>query len=195
MDDAKRRKKPKSNRMGDPAIDRCQTPAYALDPLLPYLKKKWTVWECAAGERNLVFPLAMKVHEVVASDILSGEDFFSYQPSHWDCIVTNPPYSMKYKWLKRCYELGKPFALLMPVDTVGAKSAQVLFDKYGFEWIFMDKRINFKMPNMGWNGGGAQFSTAWFCWQLTGRPVSFVKITRRDDDQLSMEYGIVSYWS
>ena len=31
-----------------------QTPVFAINPLLPYIKKDWTVWECACGKGNLV---------------------------------------------------------------------------------------------------------------------------------------------
>ena len=31
-----------------------QTPPEALIPLLPYLRREWTIWECAMGEGNLV---------------------------------------------------------------------------------------------------------------------------------------------
>ena len=46
-------------------------------------------------------------------------DFFTWQPEEdWDIICDNPPYSIKKNVIKRCIELGKPFALLMPDDTI-----------------------------------------------------------------------------
>ncbi len=105
--------------------------------------------------------------EVWSGDIQTGENFFDYTPPYgWDCLVTNPPFSIKYKWIARCYELSKPFALLLPVETLGAKTAQKYFRDYGVQVIFIDGRVNFKMPNMGWDGAGAQFPTAWFTFGL-----------------------------
>lgn len=150
-------------------MDACQTPAYAIDPLLPYLTKFKSIWEPAAGEGNIVDALldcTPHRFNVIASDILTGKNFFDYEPERWDCMVTNPPFSIKFLWLARCYILKKPFALLMPVETLGAKTAQELFDRYGIEIILLDKRVNFKMPKKGWDSGGAQFPTAWFTWQL-----------------------------
>lgn len=151
-------------------MDACQTPAYALDPLLPYLKQFKRIWEPACGEGLLVDALQDWTgarFEVIATDILQGQNFFDFEPEHeWECIVTNPPYSIKFQWLARCYTLGKPFALLMPVETLGTKTAQDLFERYGIEVILLDKRVNFKMPRKGWDSGGAQFPTAWFTWQL-----------------------------
>ena len=55
------------------------------------------------------------------SIIHTHKDFFEYQPDDWDCIVDNPPYSIKEKVLDRCILLGKPFALLLPIDTLERK--------------------------------------------------------------------------
>jgi hypothetical protein len=101
-------------------------------------------------------------------------------------LVTNPPYSIKYDWLARCYALGKPFALLMPVEMIAASTAQRLFKQYGIEILMPDKRINFKMPNAGW-GGTAQFPTCWYTFRLSiGSPLTFVTIHRRAEGQTTL---------
>lgn len=75
------------------------------------------------------------------------------------------------------YQLGKPFALLMPVEVLGAKSAQRNFKAHGIEVILLDKRVNFKMPEKGWLGSGAQFPTAWFTWGLNiGKQITFATL-------------------
>lgn len=174
----------KSNQIGDiyepKGYDACQTPAYAIDPLLPYLKRGWTIWEPAAGENNLVEALydsGYSSDQVDASDILTGQNFFEFSPERWDCLVTNPPYSIKYQWLERCYQLGKPFALLLPVETLGAKTAQELLKRYGFEMMLLNKRVDFKMPNKGWNSS-AQFPVLWLCWQILPDRVMFGEINK-----------------
>jgi len=141
-----------------------QTPKEALTPLLPYLKNDWVIWECASGKENLVKALRELDYEVISTDILTGNDFLFYKPEYFDCIITNPPYSIKEDFLKRCYELGKPFALLLPLTTFETKTRQTLFKKYGVQVIFFDKRINFETPSG--TGGGAWFSVAWFTWGL-----------------------------
>lgn len=162
------RQKQKTNRAGDPneskGYDRCQTPPHAVTPLLPYLTDM-LIWEPAKGEGLLVEALG---GDVIATDILDGPkfNFFDYEPPEWDCVVTNPPFSIKYTWLARCYALGKPFALLMPVETLGAASGQVLFKQHGIQMLFLNQRINFKMPVLGWEGDGAKFPVAWFTWGL-----------------------------
>lgn len=161
-------KKTKSNLKNIPARDQCQTPPYALLPLLPYLPKEWIVWEPAAGSGLMAEGIhTMNGNTVVETELDRGVDFFETDITKVgvDCIVTNPPFSTKYKWLERCYNLGKPFALLMPVDVIAAATAQRAFQRFGSMWILLDKRINFKMPNKGWEGT-ADFSVEWFCWGL-----------------------------
>lgn len=182
--------KPKQNQQGATKksnnYDRCQTPFYALDPLLPHLPPG-TIWESAAGDGHIVTKLTMSGYkDIISGDILTGQNFFEEEPLDWDCQVTNPPYSVKYKWLARSYKLGKPFALLLPLETLGASKGQKLFERYGVELILFDKRINFKMPNKGYDTGGAQFPTAWFTFGLgIGHQLTFAKINRYEDGQLS----------
>lgn len=158
-------------------MDACQTPAYALDPLLSYLPRNWIIWEPAAGEGNIVealFDSGFK--SVVSTDLIRQENFFEFEPDRWDCIVTNPPFSIHFEWLERCYKLGQPFALLLKVDILGTRTAQELFDQHGIEVIFVNPRINFKMPNKGWDSA-AQFSTAWFTYGLNiGQQMTFARI-------------------
>jgi hypothetical protein len=144
-------------------LDNCQTPGYAVDPLERFIHKSWMIWEPAKGERYLSSELISRGYQVFESGI--EEDFFEFEPDiHWDVIVTNPPYSLKFPWIERCYEFGKPWFLLLPVECMGTASAQEMFREFGVNVIYTSKRINFKMPFKGWKTHGAQFPTAWYFW-------------------------------
>lgn len=152
-----------------------QTPKEALLPLLPYLKKDWLIWECACGRGNLVNELNGKGFLTEGTDILTGHDFLTWKPNKFDCIITNPPFSIKQQFLQKCYELQKPFALLLPLTTFETKKRQDLFKKYGLEVILFDKRINFETPSG--KGSGSWFATAWFTWGLNiGKELNFVNL-------------------
>jgi len=140
--------------------DDFQTPSIALKTLLPYLNKDWLIWECAEGKGNLTKAFEEGGFEVIGTDIRNGKDFMIYQPNEFDCIITNPPYSIKQKFLERAYSLHKPFAFLLPLTTFETAKRQKLFKKYGLEVIFLDKRINFETPSG--KGSGAWFAVAWF---------------------------------
>lgn len=151
----------KQGPMSRGAPDDFQTPGEALWPLIQYLKKDWVIWEPAAGKGKLVDELWRHGYKVIASDILDGHDFLTYQPEeHWDCLLTNPPFSLKQEFLERCYALKKPFALLLPLTTFETPKRQKLFRDNGVQVIFFDKRINFTTPSG--KGGGAWFAVAWF---------------------------------
>lgn len=151
-----------------------QTPDIAVYPLLKYIPEEWVIWECACGKGNIVNLLEKRGHKVIPADIKSGQDFLTYEPENYDCIITNPPYSIKDQFLKRCYLLNKPFALLLPLTTFEGKR-QAWMEKYGIEVILLDKRVNFETPSG--QGGGSWFATAWFTNGLNiGKQLTFGKL-------------------
>lgn len=157
--------KPKMNYSANtaPQKDNCQTPPYAVDLLLDTTRLSGRIWEPAPGDGLLARRLRERKYDVLTTDT----DFFYTTPPGVgslhvvDWLVTNPPFSQKYKWLERCYDLAMPFALLMPSDTLFAGGAQRLFKRYGINVLIPNRRINFKMPNKGWKSS-AQMSTSWF---------------------------------
>jgi hypothetical protein len=143
--------------------DEFGTPKEAIRPLLPYLKKEWTIYECAWGKGSLAKHLEEEGFKVIGDkdiDFLNKDE----TPDEFDCIVTNPPYSLKEEFLKECYETGKPFALLMPLTTLEGKKRGELFRKYCIQLIIPNKRINFITPSG--KGSGAWFQVCWFCYKL-----------------------------
>lgn len=157
------------------APDDFQTPPEALLPLLPYVQQDWLIWECAEGSGYLSQALRRYGFDVIGSDILTNQDFLTWQPDNFDCIITNPPYSIKHKFLVRCYQLGKPFALLLPLTTLETRTRQKLFQEHGIEIILFDKRINFHQPTGA--ESKAWFATAWFSWGLDiGHQLNFASL-------------------
>ena len=151
-----------------------QTPARALRPLIPFLKKDWLIWEPACGKENLVRGLNEEGFAVIKTDILYNHDFLTWSPGTYDCIITNPPFSLKEKFLERAYNLGKPFAFLLPLTTLEGRTRQALMQMYGVEIILFDRRINFETPDG--SGGGSWFMTAWFTNGLgIGKELTFVR--------------------
>ena len=71
--------------------DDCQSPPYAIQPLLPHLPKNARLWEPARGDGYLAQALIDAGYDVVTSCLQTGEDFFKYEPAKWDILVTNPP--------------------------------------------------------------------------------------------------------
>lgn len=102
-------------------------------------------------------------YDVTGTDILQGFDFIDPlcpKPRH-DLIIENPPYSIKDKFISRCYEIGKPWALLLPISAMGEQERVRMYKKYGIQVFLPKARIEFITPN-GTEGGG-WFYAAWFC--------------------------------
>lgn len=160
------------------APDDFQTPPEALGPLLPYLSPQWTIWEPACGLGYLVDGLEVANHIVTASDLHAtpSRNFLSWEPGQWDCIVTNPPYSLKQQFLARAYSFGKPFALLLPLTTLETSKRQRLFRQHGIQLILFDRRINFRTPSgLDGKGSSSWFATAWFTWGLLPNDLTFAE--------------------
>ena len=129
-------------------LDDYQTPPGALDILYPYLPKSWLIWECACGNGNLVSALRSQGYEVIGTD--KEHDFLtSPVPEGVNCIITNPPYSLKSEFVARCFVLGLPFALLMPLSALEGKERQVFSRQCGLQLIIPDKRFHFECPGGG----------------------------------------------
>lgn len=113
------------------------------------------------GKGNIVNYFKESGYDIIGSDILQGWDFLEYAPlpELYDVIITNPPYTLKDKFLERCCHLGKPFALLMPLTTLEGKR-QYWLQYCGVEIILLDKRVKFETPSG--KGKGSWFATAWF---------------------------------
>lgn len=164
-------RKPVTMRAGSP--DDFQTDPWVLEALYPWIDEDHVVWESACGEGRLSGALAARGYSVVRSDVLTGRDFFEWQPERWDVQITNPPYKPKDRWLARSYALGKPFALLLPLTTFEGLKRQALFHEHGVEVILLPKRPTFTTPVQK-KSGGSWFACAWFTYGLgIGQALTF----------------------
>ena len=152
--------------------DELYTPEEAIYPILKYLDKNKTYWECTDfGESNIRKILVENGFKVIATkkeefDFLKDDPLFKF-----DVIITNPPYSLKNKFIKRCYELNKPFMLLLPITALEGKERGKLYKENGLELIILNKRINFmKSKNNVW------FNTSWFCHKVCDRQLNFEEV-------------------
>ena len=132
--------------------DDFQTPAYATKLLLPFLNSISmsdidVVWECAVGSGKIQRVILESGLDCFGSDLKEGTNFLTDEPpADFDCIVTNPPFSLKEEFYKKCMGYGKPFALLIPAD-----NSIWLWDAvhiHGCERILPKRRIDYLTPNI-----------------------------------------------
>lgn len=153
------------------------TPFYAVEPIIKYLPKDKVIW-CPFDKRWSAFTVLLKEHgyNVIFSHIDTGEDFFSYEPDEWDIIVSNPPFSIKDKIIKRLYSFDKSFAVLLPLNSLQGKIRYEYF-KEGIQILTFDTRINFHKENsMDVTVKGSPFATAYFCKDLLPKDLIVEKL-------------------
>ena len=145
-------------------------PLYAVDPILKYIPKDKIIW-CPFDEEWSAFYRRLKEegYNVVRSSLKDGQDFFTYEPNKWDMIVSNPPFSSKDKVLERLYSFKKPFAILLPLNSLQGKTRFKFFTQ-GIQLLSFDSRISFHKPDsMDIVIKGSPFATAYFCKDLLPR--------------------------
>jgi hypothetical protein len=138
-----------------------ETPWQAVVPLAIHLRRKKykVVWEPACGNGQLAKTLKKLGFQVICTDVKYGQDFFTFTPAFdYDVIVTNPPFSNRVNFLRRCYKLNKPFALLMP--TIFTIEMGHLFKRHGIELLVLTRRMKF--TKQGRKSSSAPFTVAWF---------------------------------
>jgi len=161
--------------------DEFGTPKESILPLIPYLKKEWLIWECAWGKGSLAKHLERAGFNVIGESDVNFLETKEVDESI-DCIVTNPPYSLKDEFIEMCYSHNKPFALLMPLTALEGKRRGALYRKYGIQLLVPNKRINFITPSG--KGSGAWFQTAWFCWKLNlPKDLNFVELNKQNKEK------------
>lgn len=144
------------------------TPNYAVLPIIKYLPPRAVVW-CPFDTENSEFVLALKKHgfKVVHSHIITGQDFFRYEPERWDIIVSNPPFGSKREIFERCLSFGKPFALLMSNMWLNDTAPCRLFKDKELQLLLFDRRVQY-------NGlGRIPFGSSYYCHKILPKQIIF----------------------
>lgn len=161
--------------------DEYYTPDYVVEHILKFLKMNpnfITVW-CPFDKEDSPFVKILKQnnYDVIFSHIDDNKNFFHYQPEReFDCIISNPPFSMKDLILKRLSELDKPYAMLMPLNVLqGQKRFEYI--KYCQALVF-DKRINFLKEVNGQMimQKGVSFASIYLCKNFLPSDLIFEKL-------------------
>lgn len=133
----------------DKASDEVYTADFAVRPLLQYLMlfqqlrgREITVW-CPFDLEDSEYVRIFRENgfQVIHSHIDENKNFFFYEPDNYDIIISNPPFSIKDDIIKHLDELGKPYAILLPIPALqGQKRFPYMKD---CQALIFDKRINY----------------------------------------------------
>jgi hypothetical protein len=134
--------------------DTFQTPNYAVELLIPFIPKTVRrIWECACGDGKISLYLEKKGFEVWSTDIRQNEDIvdsvfnFVTQTANCmeDCILSNPPFSLKEDFIEKAFSYGKPFAFLINADY---SQQTISWIKRGCQKVVPTSRIAYITPNI-----------------------------------------------
>lgn len=161
--------------------DEAYTPYYAVQPLLKYIPKNVVIW-CPFDQDYSAFVNLLRNHgcRVICSHIELGYDFFNYEPRYYDIIISNPPFSIKDKVLERLYQLNKPFAMLLPLNSIQGVKRYEYF-KHGIQLLAFDQRIGFhNIESMDTTIESSPFASAYFCRDLLPRDLILEHLEKFD---------------
>lgn len=143
--------------------DECYTPDYAVKPILKYIPKDWVIWCPFDTEESEFVKQISKTNKVIHSHISEGKDFYEYEPNeHWDCIISNPPFTGKRHIFERALSFNKPFCLIMTNTWLNDSAPKQLFKNRELQLLMFEQRINFVNP-MNENMGRPTFSSSYYC--------------------------------
>jgi hypothetical protein len=146
-------------------FDHYMTPASAWEAVAPYIPRDKTLWLPFYGDGG-----AGEIMESLGFNVIhEKKDFFEH--NHGEIIVDNPPYSIKKEVFTQLKSLGKPFMMLVPLDTLsavyfmelfGLDEIQLLMPKRKIKFIKMNEECSAPVPLQK----GSPFNCAWVCWRM-----------------------------
>ena len=154
------------------------TPEWVTETLLDHLPPiDGPIWEPACGDGKMVKVLE-KYHQVLGTDIHSGDDFLSSLLPAYPNIITNPPYKLAEQFVRHAltmtrYDKGL-VAMLLSNNWDTAKTRRDLFTSEPFLMkLVLTKRIAWFVEDNGKPKASPSENHAWYVWdhrRSTGQP-------------------------
>lgn len=175
----------KMDKVANSGNDEFYTPKYAVKPIVQYLKSRGfnKIW-CPFDTKDSWFVKVLQGEgmDTVYSHIDEGNDFFEMDIPECDCIVSNPPYSIKGEVLEYLFKIHKPFAML--VGVVGLFESEKRFSMFqsnDFEILYLNRRVSYfkdftdQKPLLN-----PPFSSVYICSQVLPKQICFERIHKND---------------
>lgn len=150
------------------------TPSYAVYPIMKRLKEGATIW-CPFDTKESEYVKVLSEHgfTVIHGHIRTGQDFFQAAVPDCDYIISNPPYSLKSKVIKRLYEIGKPFAMLVNFQGIfDSRERFRMFKENRVEMLWLSPRVNYLTGN-GALPQRAPFQSGYLCSRICENQLEF----------------------
>ena len=153
--------------------DECYTPRYVVEAILPFIPKNKVIWSpFDRDDSNFTIVLKENGYNVINSHIDYGQDYYDYEPLHWDIMVSNPPFTAKRKIFERALQFGKPFMLLMSNTWLNDSAPKVLFKDKDLQLLMFRNRIKFL--NNGIVNNKITFSSSFYCYNILPKQIIMI---------------------
>jgi hypothetical protein len=154
--------------------DLYETPACAVEALLRVEKLRRFVWEPACGPGSIVQVLRRHGHEVFASDVIDygwghcvGDFLYAGFGSGEEAIVTNPPYQLAEKFVRKALELSPLVIMLLRLAFLESRRRTDILEHSGLARVHVFRKRLPMMHRHNWTGPRASSAMpfAWFVWE------------------------------
>lgn len=156
------------------------TPKECTYALLAHMKVPHDVWEPACGEGAISNILSEFDHHVISTDLndygfgASGVDFLKAETAHADCVITNPPFNLAEKFIRKCHELElQSYAMLLKTQYWhAAKRVRLFHETKPAKILAMTWRPDFTL------GGSPTMDCIWTIWERGSTTTQYLPIER-----------------
>lgn len=158
-----------------------ETPKEAVEELLKYEKFDGEIWECACGKNAIVNVLKEKQYEeIYYSDIIDrgvGADIIDFLQSDRKTknIITNPPFKLATKFLRKAIELTEnKIVLLLRIQFLEGKERYEIFKQHppSKVYVFVN-RVNPLIDGKPYSQSA--MCLAWFVWDKSYNGDTIIK--------------------
>ena len=162
-------------------LDLYETPPCATEALLRVERLLHWIWEPAAGRGAIVNVLRDRGHAVIASDIITYDDFTLHfvadfltttkVPAGCRTIISNPPYQLANEFTRHALKLVPQVYLLLRLAFLESVGRTDVLEGHGLRAVHVFRRRLPMMHRDGWAGPRATSAIpfAWFCWDYSHR--------------------------
>ena len=159
----------------DNDADEYMTPYYAWEWIVPFIDRRYILWEPFYGDGASSFILRDLGYYVLSN---KDADFFKTKPKG-DIIVTNCPFSKKREVLQRLREIDTPFILILPLAVLTTNYCQDLYQDT-LQIIIPPRRIHYRHRHDA-SMNFCSFDSIYFCYKMgLERDITYIC---RDDEQ------------
>lgn len=121
-----------NNLTGSEYSDEWFTDQHTVDLVVKLLQPEGLICCPFDSDASLFVKTAQSISKCIygMDDWLEGE----YE---YDCLMTNPPFSIKTQVIEKVAKDGKPAALVLPLDSIGGVARHKIYEKYGYPAVYM----------------------------------------------------------